>query len=396
MQYYNMTGVMTSDTTVYGSTPCIGSEKSINPTNDVGAFLPGILRLNAVELDEIVGICSSTTCKSREKQITDCWSGHQVASGEWAAYFNAIPAIPVPDTQTIDRSIVKAYAKLNSAGLDVGLMLAELRETLHGLKHPLAALVNYVKKQKFLKKNGKVNSSRKSLFDFLDASSGTWLEFRYGLLPLAADIDAIREEFSMKAIEKVATLRRKRGQVEKPAKWNSWPPVDSGAGSFSWKYEAKETFDRKVITTLYYQIDANFNQLVLLQKYGLSPSQLPSTLYELVTLSFVLDWFTNVGSWISALTPNPSIKYMGGCVSDKTIITREVKLSNAIYCNMGNRNFGTPIITGTSSVTRTHLSRSVNPKLPALPSFNPDVTSYKHAVDAVALIWQRLPKAWRT
>lgn len=122
---------------------------------------------------------------------------------------------------------------------------------------------------------------------------------------------------------------------------------------------------------------------------GLHPMQSVSLAYELFPLSFMLDWFIDVDSWLAGLTPHPSRTYLGNCVSTKEIhefTGRVVKVWNSQDSRL---------ITGYRikpyRITWERLRRTVNNPVPKFPVWNPNLVGISNTTDILAAIWQRMP-----
>jgi hypothetical protein len=77
--------------------------------------------------------------------------------------------------------------------------------------------------------------------------------------------------------------------------------------------------ERKGEAVVYYSFGAGWGPIqAILLKYGLHPNQFPYLLWQLVPLSFMLDWFVDVGAWVRAISPKWGFKIHGCSASQKT------------------------------------------------------------------------------
>jgi hypothetical protein len=126
------------------------------------------------------------------------------------------------------------------------------------------------------------------------------------------------------------------------------------------------------------------------QRYGLDFSAVPEVAWELLPLSFVADWFLGVGTWLGALRTLASpVTVLGTSVSQKLVSTIEVTPTRfEAYASQLKANE-----VGSATFTIEELQRVCRP--PGLGSFVPALNSkaldLSKSIDAVSLLWQRIP-----
>lgn len=386
--YY--TGGTKSTSVFSGYTSNIGVYKSINSV-DEGQFRPGILRINPVEIKRVVGHCTQLQGGSIRNVKTGCGTG-QVLEGDVAA-INApgIPSVPSRDNQLYNLAKAKAWSKLNNAELDVGMMLGEGAETLEMLRDILTGrnglgtfLRNFRKKVQQGSPLGLARLSGKALSD-------TILEFYLGLVPFMNDIQDTIAFFNDKA-KKAALLRRKRGQKVDEDESFMQSSI-SGFTSMAFATDVTIRIKRKYVATLYYQINPGWTLYEGLNRFGLSPSQMPALAWQLVGRSFLVDWAIGVGTWISGLVPNPSVTVLGGCFSRKYDIERVTHIGNRCqYCP----NKGPQLsISQEHVLTAAYLIRTLDASFPPLPAIKYDVVKFHRVLIACALGWKSCDKQLR-
>jgi hypothetical protein len=183
----------------------------------------------------------------------------------------------------LNAAVNNAVAEARSASWDVLTDLAELRQTikLFGEGHALlSAQISQIAKY----------SSRylRSPRAFAQAVSSGWLRYRYGVMPTLYSLQDAVETFN-RAQRTYAFGRAMLSDNDSVQSINS---IDTGAEI------------RTVTETLAYQrkyrgfSHASFD--VLSDSYRFDPL---TTAYELLTLSFVLDWFLDIGTWLEAISP---------------------------------------------------------------------------------------------
>lgn len=281
-----------------------------------------------------------------------------------------------------NESVNKAYAKIMSADLDVGVMVGELRETLEGIRNPLTGIRNFIKKKggKTLRDNGR---------DFVSMLSSSWLEWRYGIRPLIQTIQDIYEHVNSKINDEFdGKMHRKRGrapEVESRKRTTEMLQV----GSFKFEMNTEEITSTRYSTSVGYKLTA---PLTWEERYGLDIYSVPGIAWELTTLSFVVDWWLGIGNWLESLkTLNPKVAVQGISTSMKTVLAVESVTTGKALVN------NSPVtLTGRSSAAYSY-ERLVR-KCPSsafigvTPSINSKSFDLSRTVDGLTLLWQRIAK----
>lgn len=130
------------------------------------------------------------------------------------------------------------------------------------------------------------NALAESAREFADAVANTWLQFRYGIMPVVHTVDSIKELIKSLGSEYITTRERDQADLTIDV------PIDFG-GEWSFpcmhRVTIKQRFDQKV-STFWDVMDRLSGNLLL-------------TAWELLPLSFVVDWFIDVGNFLSSLNP---------------------------------------------------------------------------------------------
>lgn len=270
----------------------------------------------------------------------------------------------------------KAFAKLQSSDFGTGVFLGELGETINLLRYPfreLAALLN--------SRNWKQAAK---------GSSSAWLQVRYGFMPIYNDIMSLYELLLKKAASQHLKMLRRRSKLLAPPKVTMNNRSHGGLG-FNWTRVQRDTISVKSVSTIHYTTSMNA-WLQTLGVWGLSPYQIPEVAWELVSLSFVVDWIVRVGDWISAITPNPQLQIKGCQTSQVITAERQVTASNPNMTLWKTLEAKPSTFTWTGSL----LKRMIDPSQPAyMPAFNPSLLSFNQKMDSLALTVQKLLQASR-
>jgi hypothetical protein len=178
--------------------------------------------------------------------------------------------------------------------LQTGVVLGELGETLHMIRHPAQTLFegifDYAATAKKRRNRAKPHNRKRVVAD-------TWLEYSYGWAPLISDIDS-----GMKALARMAETPPEYKFISAEYHVDSGPapyPFQTGSGLFD-KYEA--TFNKSTARCVYRGM-VNTNPPTAsrnLNLFGVSWSQIIPTVWELIPYSFLVDYFTNIGAVLNA------------------------------------------------------------------------------------------------
>jgi hypothetical protein len=298
------------------------------------------------------------------------WGGYSRSSGEGHPYgdsqgvFGCLSGI-YPDLSPrhtpLQRNFVvaKAVDKIASGDFNAGQALAELPETLRFLLGATTALAKALRDLKrghaleaqrtidaylkISKRPGYLNSSQRNAAEgryrsqsrnaaaerskrdrdgqnvqSAETIANTWLGYKLGIVPILGDIHAIQEELKRDfpsdspASIKVAIARKDFDNLSLVSSRGDVLGIKP-SGSLKTSIECK----------LYYGVEDNIlhaiNQLGLTNPYALA--------WELVPLSFVVDWFIPVGVFLRSFTAFTGVKYLGGYVSVKNVADYECHYS---------------------------------------------------------------------
>lgn len=210
----------------------------------------------------------------------------------------------------------EAYAKVTSAEASVLVTLGELTETKQLLlkscdrMRKLASHLRTLRRQ-YLTSGRAV---RAKAFD-------TWLEIRYGWIPLVSDLKAIKK--TLTDLEENA--RRQTFRAFHPLEYS-----DEDELVLETTYES-----RRWKRTLYLSGEASAGVLCE-QGYLSTPdvwglTKLPQAMWDLTRLSFAVDWFFNVADTIAAWTPDTLWKPLGNWTTLRYTLTQKMELMDSVY-----------------------------------------------------------------
>lgn len=197
----------------------------------------------------------------------------------------------------------EALAAANSDSFDLLTELAEMPETVRyiigRLKDFGKILIEYQEVKKLrvtkLRKKRRRESdanynkyvNKKSVNDLTDASLSTWMEYRYSIMTLVYSLQDLHKYFL--TLNDVYKTSRKRKVYDAPTEWFYIPSgftVESNSVVVNERIWIKRKYD----------LGSLFDSLAK----GLQ-ANLFKTAWELIPLSFVVDWFINIGDLIDSL-----------------------------------------------------------------------------------------------
>jgi hypothetical protein len=185
--------------------------------------------------------------------------------------------------------------------------LAEFDQTVGLLRHPLSAFTKFNKA--FRRKNGLASEQ---------LAADLWLQYKYGIAPLYQSITGIVE--GLKKPRKVI-----RESSRGSANISDTLTTDSHFNDFNVSCDIHQTSeDVMVIRGL--SLDEFYSDFG--HNIGFSTKGFLTLPWELVRLSFVVDWFVNVGDFIGAHVPTIGFNQLGACMTIERTVTTTRSIAN--------------------------------------------------------------------
>lgn len=306
------------------------------------------------------------------------------------ALLNQIPGV---DTQNlIAQACTSALANVRRPELSGLVSIAEMRSTVQSLVNPLNGALRFLARNVPSNKKRRKPKSRKELKATLKDVSDQHLTIIFGLMPFISDVQSTLK--ALEAIEPVPVRFTAHGSASAFGK-------NSGAGTDLLNDDGNNTtyLDHaeevsKTVTVRAYQL---YEASVSLQNaMGLSVKDVPQALWQTATLSFVVDWFVNVGDYIAALTPQEGINYLTSGYTVTTVTSGESSYS---YRGVHSKTDGWVSEYSGGSQTRVVVAKQ---RVPSSLQMNAAITfksnMYRDVLDTfkvaalVSLITQRLTK----
>jgi len=380
---------------VYGSGQgYVGTNESISDCRHPG--YANAIKHGAIVMGDLLILKSSRTCTPANFSYgpydnpPSHW-GTERAWGDLAVWIESRITYPTYITNDVsqgrDGVLIAAYAKMNEPPILVGEILGDLAKTLQMIRRPMGSAAKLLTKMIEVKR---YRLRKKAAGSVAKVTADVWLEYRYGWKPIIGDTATAISEF-----EKAHPVRKQRlvARSQKPFTVSkSW--TEQVAGGIprcdAVTCNVHYTGNGRACGGVIYEVDVKSTPEQIAASLGLGIDQLPSTIWELIPLSFVVDWFVNVGKWIQASVPAIGQTVLAAWVT--TVVEETKSLSLATHTTLGPDG-SNPSRTwdgygGGSETTTTTVTRDTRPALSATPKLNPVFPGLIHSVDALSLLAQ--------
>lgn len=298
----------------------------------------------------------------------------------WSGGSDAYRKLPTLRLATLDESHDEskynaAVAALNSTirngTWESGVFLAELKQTTRLFIESTLSIAKFLGSIKKTRK-GKLRATWKGVTKVANNLGGLWLLFRYGITPLYYDMRDSMDLLKNKVNVFDRRCHCKTNKVTATQMSTTKLPM----GSVELIAQTKLWFKA------WFQPEPGYYALMqrLRDQFGLTNGA--SIAYELVTLSFVIDWFIDIGGYLEALN-----KPHGYSVSivEYNRFTKKVQTINPNYSgNYGGSSNFQKGPTCTRDLMRYDRS-SVNYPSPRIPTLEIDLNP-KRVADALSLL----------
>nr|QIS88038.1 MAG: hypothetical protein [de Gerlache virus] len=225
---------------------------------------------------------------------------------------------PIERLQNV--ALTAAYAGITANTQNAVLWAGEFKETLKMVTDIGTGLLALYRKTAKARKEW-----AKGKLTIPEAQSLT-LGILYGILPLEQSIAQVTEGlFKLKPNGRETS----RGfQVYTDSSDKTWTSEKNKEGKYDSTYSLRESLQVTVRAGVLYDIDVS--ELPSIAVIA-DPKQVTETAYALARLSFVIDWFINVGSTIKAWSPSIGTKELAAWVSVEEIYEQKFSCSYDRY-----------------------------------------------------------------
>jgi hypothetical protein len=249
------------------------------------------------------------------------------------------------------------FAKANEPRFEGAVFLAELGETLVGIHKLLAGCV-----KAFLVSGMKM----KYLKHFSLNSEELWLWWRYMLMPTMMEVeDMIAAMKPQQVIDRVQDGDRPKEPIHVSGTFYShrWMPSYSNTMEIPWR--------SKITYGIGGAMDMHYRKQTKLEEFGLSSWDAIRGTWEAIPLSFVFDWFVNVGDWLASLRELE-------VVYAQSYATYAIQVETDVLQ-------GKDMTVETQTATSFLMSRIVNLEPPVLPLVDRRWRNTLRTIDAISL-----------
>lgn len=264
-----------------------------------------------------------------------------------------VQPVLIPHESDKTKAVTQAFARANRPDVQGLVFLGELKKVLFMLRHPLSAIEELHAAMRRRIRNREIRElwDARRYYDafVLDSSlegmvhrrkgythkrtitpgrlgmdqavaySSLWLQWRYGVLPLIMDMQG-----TLKALSRLHTSVRQTYRGKERSSDRSVVTSSQGYNSW-WLYTITKVHEEELNTRagVLLQLDAD-----LMDRFGMKLYDVPSSVYELIPYSFVVDWFLNLGDVIAALTPRADVSNKVAWCTRRRMIVVERTVSN--------------------------------------------------------------------
>lgn len=238
-----------------------------------------------------------------------------------------VPLTLIDSSNLLRLANTAALADVDASTATGLVTLGELQKTLQTLRNPVSALQRYTQgwaNSRSVKQAISRNSATRALSD-------QYLGYYYGILPMVMDVKNILDAYVKWANNPPrSTARGQQTATESQTIESGGQPAT--CGSSSWFLDRLTRSEECTVRSgiLYVPTEAD------LQKVGgLNLSDVPAAIWELTPWSFFIDYFTNLGDFIGAVSPKVGVRYLAAweTVRKKITIRQETLASGVYSCN---------------------------------------------------------------
>lgn len=274
----------------------------------------------------------------------------------------------------INLAITKAFASIGESEMLVGATLGEARETVNFFVDTAERVVRIYKDVKKLRLKLALKKIR-----FKDYQQ-RYMEYRYALRPVVGDMVSFLKAYTAETgiIRKVyrSTIS---GSAEHTDELIGLSILNGVAVDVHRKYSMNYSARVGVLCEI---------RKSRFDAFGVS--KFPETVYELLPLSFIADWFANIGDTIAAHTPNVGVTQLASWVTvrSKSVAvnsTANVRFPPGSYTQYNEKSCSVGATEWSHTVEST--VRETSPPLRTLPQMDINLNVLK-VVDLCAILRQ--------
>jgi len=270
----------------------------------------------------------------------------------WDIYF---PFLEIPSgvlDELDDRrniALTSAFAGSTVAKASALVTIGEGKETVTGVIDVFQRLLRIIKAVK----NKQFKALRKELKP--SELADFWMEVRYGIRPIIFDMLQIID--ALKDTTEVGSRLTSRG-------FQSFSYNESDVHvNLLGNYDLPVNRSLELTYSCRAGVLSKVDRAGVLELFGVNRPL--SAIYDLATLSFVIDWFFNVGDLIAAHEPDAALTTLGAWTVETTDLIRTMKVAQITNCTKnpdvttsGSLSMDVPWVKSSSTVIRTPQTRA--------------------------------------
>jgi len=216
---------------------------------------------------------------------------------------------------------------------------------------------------------------------FAKGVSSAYLMTRYGFMPTVSDTFHTLEALKALVGNVLETTRARESSIDV----TSSVKTIGEAGTWNHSTRTLTTTTVSVGAMSLDQYEKTFSD-----NLGLGYKNFVTVSWELIPLSFVADWFGNVGDFIGSLVPDFGFTQIGSCTSVRTEVKDEFLITSSALVNPSSYTVTVPPSGSCTQTVRTYqrFHGLSCPKILVKPDFR--LTNLTRALDAASLLVQRL------
>lgn len=239
--------------------------------------------------------------------------------GGYAVCSGTLPPVPFPEPKLAvprfgeDNAITQSFANVNMNENNVPLWLGEAKEGIKMFCDIGESLWKLYKSTEAARK-----AYLKGKLSVKEAQSMT-LALQYGILPLEQQLDALSNLFEVKKDQRYTARGLFHHEQER-----SFDYFIRDNGITRCRVKGKEYLAVHIRAGCLYEVNAS--GLTPIERY-IQPGEIASAMWALSRLSFVIDWFINVGNTIKSWSPATGCNILNSWVTVETARLIELEAS---------------------------------------------------------------------
>lgn len=259
------------------------------------------------------------------------------------------------DTAQAQKALIKAIAKVNEADIQLNEYLVEWKQVLNLLKDPMRTMIKFHSTlERWTRRSAWIWSPRgenypgavlinmrtRKELSLKSASTGLiaeasqrWLQYRYGIVPLAMDITTVMSLWERRFSLLTTPVKEKKAR-ETLSKLRTEYQITTAHAPFSLVWKVVDTSGEFYSAIQPYSI---VGEVPNSYRVGLHPSQWLNVIWNAIPYSFVGDWFINVDQYLTYCRSPSWIKLYGNQVTHKVYRKVTLRLVSAVMTSYGTQ-----------------------------------------------------------